>query len=139
MTAETEGVREGGGRSEIEVGPAASGGRSALFVTTTDEDGDVEKEIFPPVDLWSPTAQELADFAGSYASEELDTTWKLVVEDGKLAIRHRGLPEEALKPTVAWTFTVDGMNLTFARDAGRRITGFTLDAGRARGIAFRKL
>ncbi len=128
-----------GGRSEVEVGPAGPGGRSSLFVTTTDEGGDVEKETFQPVDLWSPTAAELADFAGNYASEELDTTWKLAVQDGKLVVRHRGLPEEVLKPTVSGTFTLAGMNLTFARDVGRRITGFTLDAGRARGIAFRKL
>ena len=128
-----------GGRSEVEVGAAASGGRSALFVTTTDEDGGVEKETFEPVDLWSPTAAELADFAGNYASEELDTTWKLAVQGGNLVVWHRGLPEEALKPTVFGTFTLARMNLTVARDPGRRITGFTLDAGRARGIAFRKV
>lgn len=128
-----------GGRSEVEVGPAASGGRSALFATTTNEEGDVEKETFQPVDLWSPTAAELADFAGSYASEEVDTTWKFAVQDGKLVVRHRGLPEEALTPTVAGTFTLAGMNLTFARDARRRIAGFSLDAGRVRGIAFRKV
>jgi CubicO group peptidase (beta-lactamase class C family) len=128
-----------GGRSEVAVGPAASGGRSTLFVTTTVDDGDVEKKTFEPVDLWSPTAAELADFAGSYASEEVDTTWKLAVQDGKLFVRHRGLPEEALTPTVAGTFTLSGMNLTFARGTAGRATGFTLDAGRVRGIAFRKV
>ena len=128
-----------GGRSEVEVGPRAIGGRSTLFITTTDEDGDVEKETFQPVILWSPTAADLADFAGRYASEEVDTTWRLVVQDGKLAIRHRGLPVKALEPTVAGTFTTGGMNLTFARDADKRITGFTVDEGRVRGIVFRKL
>jgi CubicO group peptidase (beta-lactamase class C family) len=128
-----------GGRSEVEVGPAASGGRSALFVTTTDEDGDVEKETLQPVVLSSPAPVELADFAGSYASEEVDATWKLAVQDGKLVVRHRGLPGEALKPTVSGKFTLAGMSFTFARDAGGRVTGFTLDEGRVRGIAFRKV
>jgi hypothetical protein len=126
-----------GRTSEVEVPAAGRGARPRLLVTTTDEDGGVEKETFEPVLLWSPTAAELEAFAGSYASEELDTAWRLVVADGKLFVRHRGLPEEPLKPTVDGVFTLDGMNLTFARASGR-VSGFTLDAGRVKGIAFRK-
>jgi CubicO group peptidase (beta-lactamase class C family) len=127
------------GTSEVEIGPATTGGRSALFVTTTDEDSDVEKETFQPVDLWAPTAADLASFAGRYASEEVDTTWKLLVQDGKLVVRHRGISEEALEPTVSGTFTLSGMDLTFARDAAGRVASFSLDRGRVRGIVFRKV
>lgn len=127
-----------GGSSEVEVESTARGARPKLRVTTTDEDDNVESETFEPVDLWSPTAAELESFAGTYASEELDTTWRLAVADGKLVVRHRGLPEEPMKPTVAGVFTLDGLSLTFQRDTGGRVSGFTVDEGRVKGIAFRK-
>jgi CubicO group peptidase (beta-lactamase class C family) len=126
-----------GGASDVEVeGAATRGARAKLRVTTTDEDDGVEKETFEPVELWTPTAGELAAFAGTYASFELDTTWTLAAVDGKLFARHRGLPEDALKPTVSGVFTLHGMSLTFARGADGKVSGFTLDEGRVRGIAF---
>ncbi len=101
-----------------------------------DEDGEVEKETFEPVERWTPTAAELSALAGTYASRELDTTWRLAVEKGKLFIRHRGISAKALTPTVRDAFTLDGMNLVFRRGAGGKATGFTLDAGRVRGMVF---
>ncbi len=124
-----------GRRSEVEVPAAGRGARPKLLVSTTDEDDDVEKETFEPVELWSPTVAELEAFAGRYASEELDTTWILAVTGGRLVVRHRGVPEEPLKPTVEGVFRFDGMNLTFRRVSGR-VLGFTLDSGRVKGIAF---
>ena len=59
--------------------------------------------------------------------------------EGKLYVRHRGAPAEPLSPTVADTFALDEMILIFARDASGQPTGFTLDAGRVRGVAFRRL
>ncbi len=126
-----------GGRSEAAVRAGGPTGRSALVVTTTGEDDDVETETFEPVDIWSPGPADLAAFAGTYASEEVDTRWKLVAADGKLFIRHRGFPEEPLRPTVANTFTVAGMNITFSRGGGK-VSGFTLDAGRVRGLVFQR-
>ncbi len=127
-----------GATSEVDVKAAPRGGRPALQVTTTDEDDDVDRATFEPAALWSPTAAELEAFAGAYASEELDTTWRLAVSQGSLFLRHRGLPEEALSPTVEGVFTVGGIRLAFTR-AGGRVTGFTIDEGRVRGIAFRKI
>jgi hypothetical protein len=127
-----------GRASEVEVEGPAPGARPRLRITTTDEDGDIERAAFEPVELWSPSAAELEGFAGSYASEELDTAWRFAVVDGRLFVRHRGLPEEPLKPTIAGVFTLEDRILTFAHGAGGRVSGFTLDAGRVRGIAFRK-
>lgn len=127
-----------GGTTEVEVQPSA-GTRPRLLAVTTDEDGDVEKTSWEPVDLWRPTAADLEAFAGRYESDEIDTTWKLAVSNGKLYVRHRGFPDEALEPTVFGTFTVDGIRLAFSRDPQGRVGGFALDAGRARGFVFRRL
>jgi CubicO group peptidase (beta-lactamase class C family) len=126
------------GPREVEVLAAAPGSRPKLRVTYT-EDGELETETYEPVTLWSPTAEDLKAFAGRYESEEVDTTWTLAVEDGKLFLRHRGLPEDPLRPTVEGVFALRGMILAFQKDSSGRVTGFTVNEGRVRGIAFRKI
>ena len=122
--------------AEFETVPGAA--RPRVRVTTRDEDGDVEREVYEPVLAWVPTAAQLSELAGSYASDELESTWLLAVQKGKLVVVHRAISEKPLKPTVADTFTLDGMNLTFKRDAARKVTGFRLDEGRVKGIEFAK-
>ena len=140
-------VAEAPGRFRAE-GPAADaaevaftptpGGRPDMHITTGELD-DRDTEVFNPVTVASPTAAELAELAGTYASEELATTWRLALEDGKLYIRHRGMSKDPLAPTVKDAMSVEGLNLRFQRNAAGKVTGFTLDEGRVRGIAFRKL
>jgi CubicO group peptidase (beta-lactamase class C family) len=125
-----------GTRREFAFEPGKGSGRPRLEITTTDDDGDVEKESFEPVDRWTPSSADLAALAGTYASRELDTTWRLVVEKGGLLVRHRGLPADPMTPTVKDSFTLEGMNLVFRRGSGGKASGFTLDAGRVRGVTF---
>ncbi len=122
-------------RSEAEF-DAVRGTRSPMRVTTTYDDGEVETESFAPVERWTPPAAELQQLAGKYTSPELDITWRVAEEGGKLYIRHRGMPDKPLEPTVPGVFTLDGMNLSFKRDAAGKAAGFVLDAGRVRGITF---
>jgi CubicO group peptidase (beta-lactamase class C family) len=126
------------GKREIELATAAGPGRPRLNVVTTHEDNEVERQTFEPVDAWSPSAAELAQLAGSYASEEVGTTWLLAVEDGKLFIRHRGVSKKPLTPTVKDTFTLEGMQLIFQRGLGGTVTGFLVDAGRSKGFGFQR-
>jgi hypothetical protein len=98
----------------------------------------VQTQTFDPVDAWYPSAAELAPLAGSYASEEVGTTWLLAVEDGKLFIRHRGVHQKPLTATVKDTFTLGDMQLTFQRGPGGAVTGFLVDAGRSRGFTFHR-
>jgi len=128
-----------GGKRTVVFGDGASGARPPMEMTIVDEDEEVEKETFEPVTLWKPSASELAALAGTYSSKELSTTWKLEVDGGELFIRHRGAPKKPLKPTVADAFIVDELSLKFQRDSGRAPTGFSLDAGRVRGILFTRV
>ena len=120
------------------VAQASPGGRPRLAVSI-DDDGDVESLSFEPVEPWSPTAADLSALAGRYASSELDTSWRLEAKDGKLYLRYRGAPDDPLVPSIADRMSVGGEVLHFTRDASGQATGFTVDAGRVRGIAFRRM
>jgi CubicO group peptidase (beta-lactamase class C family) len=81
-----------------------------------------------------------ADLVGNYWSEELATGWRIEGRGGKLVV----VPEQG--STVTLTSQGNGKyqhtgglgpaTLTFIKDQESRVTGFTIDAGRARGIRF---
>ena len=84
---------------------------------------------------WTPTAAELTRYAGRYDSPELETSYVLSVENGKLMLHRRRSAPVALTPTTTDTFTAEGITYRFVRDKGR-ITGFLVDAGRTRNLRF---
>jgi hypothetical protein len=132
------------GKSEIEIPPVPGAGgkpgsvRPKLTVTTVEADEEPETQTFEPVEPWTPTAAEIAPLAGLYSSDEVGTTWRLVAEGDKLIIKHRGVSEEPLKPTVRDTFTHDGIQLTFQHGPKGEITGFLVDAGRVKSLGFKR-
>lgn len=96
----------------------------------------------PRVELVEPSAGELAAFAGAYHSEELSTTYTLVVEDGVLKAQHRRHDTATLSPTTADTFSTDIWfmpSIHFVRDSARRVTGFEASNGRSRNVRFARV
>ncbi|HEX4948551.1 MAG TPA: serine hydrolase domain-containing protein, partial [Blastocatellia bacterium] len=93
------------------------------------------EDVFESVEAFAPTAQQLADFTGSYYSEELDTTWRLAVENEKLTTIDRNEQKIALTPTFRDAFT-GRFQAEFSRDAQGRVTGFVVHAGRIRNVKF---
>jgi CubicO group peptidase (beta-lactamase class C family) len=94
---------------------------------------------FETVQLVTPSASELAEFVGSYTSDEVQTTYRIVSENGKLFLRHenefKDYPRNPLEPTTSDSFFVQGLNIHFVRD-GKRISSFVLNAGRVKNIKF---
>ncbi len=85
------------------------------------------------------SAAELAAFAGTYYSEELDADYRIFLEEGELRVkRGRGDPVP-VRPTGTDEFEVEGASVTFERDDHGRPSGFVVDAGRVRGIRFLRL
>jgi hypothetical protein len=84
---------------------------------------------------WSPATADLAAFAGTYYSSELETTYSLRVENGKLLLLRRRETALELAPTSTDTFGSRGLQFRFTREKGK-LNGFTVDAGRTKNLRF---
>lgn len=79
----------------------------------------------------------LATYAGGYTSTELDVRYQLAMRDTVLTLTHRKLGDLALAPAGRDVFTTArGSTLVFQRDRRGRISGFTLNDPRVRGVSF---
>lgn len=116
---------------EIRFTTVASGARMTVI------QGGAERH-YEMVEAAAYDEAELAKFTGAYYSEELDATYVIRMEDGKLEVlRGRGDPVP-LVSTIVDEFTLEGARVRFERNGGRP-SGFVLDAGRVRGIRFKAL
>lgn len=96
------------------------------------EDGD--EATYEAVELVSPDAAQLDEYASEWYSEELDATWELVVEEDGLSIKDG--PDDTLSPTIKDEFKLRGLTLRFTRDGEGRISSMLVDAGRVRNLEF---
>ena len=111
-----------------------------------DEDAsDEDEEDSPPVP--SLSSAELAEFAGSFFSPELDATYRFAVEDGGLTLHVEQQPALEVNPVAEDEFRVEfesrgwaasPARLEFHRDASGAVTGFSLSSGSERGLVFEK-
>ena len=90
-----------------------------------------------PASSWTPSTADLASFAGTYYSPELETTYTLSVVNGRLVVQRRRAARIELTPTTTDSFVARGVQFRFTRETGR-ITGFAVDAGRTRNLRFDK-
>jgi CubicO group peptidase (beta-lactamase class C family) len=88
---------------------------------------------------WAPTADQLAAYAGTFRSDELATSWTLLLRDNRLVATHFRAGAVPLQPTQPDRFQ-SGMfgEVRFQRDARGAITGFTANSERIRGLRFVK-
>ncbi|HVG07418.1 MAG TPA: serine hydrolase domain-containing protein [Thermoanaerobaculia bacterium] len=136
---ESELVPLGGDRFTLTGGPA-----EVLFPSPREMHvlvpGD-KPVVFQGVEPFAPAPAELAAYAGTFYSEELDMTFKLSVEDGRLVLRTRRQHEPVpLEPVFANAFRFPGGGplLRFTR-TGKEITGFSMGNARARNLGFTRV
>jgi CubicO group peptidase (beta-lactamase class C family) len=85
----------------------------------------------------APTAKELAAYAGTYWSDELETRVELSVRDTMLVVKQRPASEAALRPTFRDGFTAPEIgSVVFDRDSKGNVIGFGIWAGRVRNVRF---
>lgn len=120
--------------TEVSFPPSAEGKPRRMNVTPAGGSPMVFEEVQPV----EPEAAELAAYAGTYVSAELDTTWTVAVESGGLVARGKRGPAMKLNPVFADAFVGDAGLLRFARDERKRVNGFLIGAGRARNLRFAK-
>ena len=90
-------------------------------------------------DRFVPSAESLtySDLYGSYYSEELDVIYSIFEEDGRLTMEVPPGRKSALSPVAENRFAAPGMTINIDREADV-VMGFTIDAGRVRGIYFQR-
>ena len=84
---------------------------------------------------------ELAEYAGDYYSDELGTTYTIVVENGQLVAQHRRHNDIKLTATERDTFRGRQwffQTVRFTRDKDNRVSGFRLTGSRVRNLRFDK-
>ncbi len=108
------------------------------LVTSIEVEGQLPITL-EAVEIVTPTSTQLAEYAGDYYSDELQATYKIVSEGGKLALKRRNAAVLPLTPTLRDQFSTGPGNITFIRDEQKRISGFTVNAGRVTNIRFIKL
>jgi CubicO group peptidase (beta-lactamase class C family) len=91
-----------------------------------------ENTFIKAADVSPLTPKQLQEYAGDYYSDELPALYKLIVEDGKLFLKYRNLPEDALQLLAPDKFNLKMLNFDFIRNKKKEISGFKLNAGRVR-------
>ena len=81
---------------------------------------------------------QLAAYAGTYASAELDATYRIEAGDSTLTLRARSGPGLVARPVFPDGFVSGQYTVQFVR-RGRRVTGFEISHPRARGVTFARV
>jgi hypothetical protein len=93
--------------------------------------------LYDMVPAVSPTPKELAAYAGTYWSDELDTRVEIRVRDTVLVIKQRPASEATLRPTFRDGFAAPEIgSVVFFRDSKGKIFAFGIWAGRVRNVRF---
>jgi hypothetical protein len=93
-------------------------------------------ERLPPS---TPDPAGLGVYAGLWYSDELGATWRLVPEGNGLRVEVRDRPNLTARAVAVDLFSAGQVHLTFVRDKKGGLTGFTVNAGRVRGIGFSRM
>ena len=138
------------GQQQIEMVPESE---TSFFVREVDarleflrnDNGDIHQLVLyqggqemaaPRIEVVPPDPDNLPGYAGDYYSEELDVTYVITHEDGELRLKVGWDPRGEIEMSQADVGLGSVGTLTFDRNDGGEITGFSLDAGRVRGIEF---
>lgn len=115
--------------------PAGSAAPSGLHETPV---GD-PASTYVRVEQARPGPQKLAEYEGRYWSEELDVTYSVAVQNGRLIIIRRPDPPVPLGPAYEDAFTPGGTSeivLRFTRNATGSVDGLSIYTGRVRHLKF---
>ncbi|HYP27799.1 MAG TPA: serine hydrolase domain-containing protein [Blastocatellia bacterium] len=88
----------------------------------------------------SYTSEQMAQFAGTYYSEEIDATYTISLQGDKLVLRRKNVDDAPLQLLFADTFSSVGSGaLSFTRDKQNHISGFLVNTGRVRNLRFNRM
>jgi CubicO group peptidase (beta-lactamase class C family) len=94
--------------------------------------------LYTSVPAAAPRPEKLAEYAGTYYSEELEVNYVVRIIDGRLTVRHRFEQPVLLEPAYADAFVAKDRSriLRFTRNAAGDVDGVNLFSGRVRHLRF---
>lgn len=94
--------------------------------------------VYEAVKSVVPTAEQLAEYAGAYYSDEIDSTYRVAVKDGKPVLLRKKFPQLPMQPIFTDAFNSGSLlgMIWFTRDQQQRVTGFIASGGRVRNFRF---
>lgn len=101
-----------------------------------------EDKIAPKVEPFTLSPDGLAEFEGDSYSDELGTTYSIILKDERLVAQHRRHEDIALTPTNTDKFRGDTWffrDVQFVRDDDNQIIGSRVSNGRVRNLLFEKM
>jgi CubicO group peptidase (beta-lactamase class C family) len=107
-----------------------------LFTLETPEGEEVR---FERAQAWTPTPRDIADFAGTYRSDEAAARYEVRAEGGGLVLRNLNRPHlsEPLRPVFQDTFEIKGGIVRFGRHPRNgRVATLVVGLPRVRAMAF---
>ena len=121
-------------RVEVRFEPPGAARPERMIFAAEGQEPSVFVAVPPPVE----TPEALTAYAGTYASDELATTWTLAVRDGRLVLSRARAGEVTLTPLAADIFAASGgfLPIRFLRGADGRVTGLRVDTSQARDVRF---
>jgi hypothetical protein len=111
-----------------------SDGQNELVETRRGERPNEFEKLPPPPS--SPAV--LADYVGTYHSDEIDALYRFRVEKDKLVLHRLNNQNESLQLEAPDLFSGDLGVMEFVRDPSHKVTGFILNSGRVRNFQFQK-
>lgn len=100
--------------------------------------GEEKADLYERVTEFQPTPVQLAGYAGSYVSDEIDPVYRIVLENGSLLLRRLKSKPQKLLPIIEDYFQGPNGDIHFQRDSAGKISGFLLNTGRIKNFRFRK-
>jgi CubicO group peptidase (beta-lactamase class C family) len=111
----------------------------ADFASFAIEDWQYTDQRYERVEAWDPTPAELGTLAGTYHSEDAETTFVASVENGRVTLWQRPNDTRTLEPIYPDAFRADGSIVRFHRGAGGAVTGLSLSLGRVYDMRFARV
>jgi len=101
-------------------------------------DGKAKPRVFVAVAPFTPSPDDLKDYAGIYTSQEIEPLYELKLEGAGLALHRLRNEPDSLQPVARDLFVGSIGNIRFTRNRHGDVSGFILNNGRIQNFQFER-
>jgi CubicO group peptidase (beta-lactamase class C family) len=119
---------------EFQFDDAGPGRRLTLFR----QDAPGKPDVFEAANPFTPSPQQLAEYAGVYAGDEIDALYRIVVDKEQLVLKRLKSKPVAMQPMIQDVFLARPLTVRFFRDGAGRVSGALVSSGSIRNLRLQK-